>query len=310
MTDSVAANQALDGVPRDYGLIRRQTPQRWARRHYAPYFTKFFLQEGEEQESSEEPKQDYWVFDSHTNTLHRHHVHWRKSLFNPGQGGGSPIPLRALKKKRKTKRMQNNGEVRECTDEWSLFPKKEEKFDWWKGIAEFEVDSYYLQQGGGPSVKKRGEGEVFPHEIASEDWPAWEEQDKAEFQKILDSGPLRVLSPEESAQVRKEVQQQGKLDRILPSRKVRRLKPAEEPGAPRVKKSRFRIRGDKDPDAVFLSRFAPAVTTSNLQVLIQVAESICRGGRRLEVGLYPEFAFAEGRRKALLHFSRRKHARS
>eukprot|EP00435_Cladocopium_sp_Y103_P063446 s1441_g25.t1 len=273
IASSVAANQALDGGPQDYQALRRSTQQRWVRRHESPYFAEFFLQtaEAEEKTVCEEPKQDYWVFDSHKNVLQRHHVHWRKALFNPSQAEDSPIPLRALKKDRKTRRMQGDGSVRECTDEWSLFTKREERFSWWKGITEFRVDSHYLQHGKGIPAKKRGEGEIFPHEIAAEDWPAWEEQDRAEFQKIVDSGALRVLSPEESARVRKELEMEGKTDRILPSRMVRRLKPAEEPGAPRVKKSRFCIRGDRDPDAIFLSRFAPTVTTSNLQVLIQVA---------------------------------------
>ena len=52
---------------------------------------------------------------------------------------------------------------------------------------------------------------------------------------------------------------------------MRRYKPGDGPGQPRTKKSRFCIRGDRDPDAAYLSRFAPTVTTSNLQVLIQVA---------------------------------------
>ena len=33
----------------------------------------------------------------------------------------------------------------------------------------------------------------------------------------------------------------------------------------------FCIRGERDPDAASLSRFAPTVTTSNLQVMIQAA---------------------------------------
>ena len=145
------------------------------------------------------------------------------------------------------------------------------KPEFWKGITEFQVDEYYLQQGEALSKRKRGEGEVFPHEIPKEEWPEWEVQDKEEFGKITGSGALRVLSLEESREVTGRLKKEGKLNRILPSRMVRRHKPGDVPGAPRTKKSRFCIRGDRDPDAIFLSRFAPTVTTSNLQVVLQAA---------------------------------------
>ena len=75
----------------------------------------------------------------------------------------------------------------------------------------------------------------------------------------------------ESKRAREELEKEGKLDRILPTRMVRRYVPGDVPGMPRVRKSRFCIRGDKDPDIADLSRFAPTFTTSNLQVLIQAA---------------------------------------
>lgn len=46
-----------------------------------------------------------------------------------------------------TKRMMQTGKVEEVTDEWSLFADKEEKFDWWRGISEFDVDTYLISQG-------------------------------------------------------------------------------------------------------------------------------------------------------------------
>ena len=89
----------------------------------------------------------------------------------------------------------------------------------------------------------------------------------------MQSGALRVLSREESQKVREDLKRSGKLNRILPSRMVRRYKPGDAPGKPRTLKSRFCIRGDRDPDAIHLTRFAPTVTTSNLQVLIQAARN-------------------------------------
>eukprot|EP00435_Cladocopium_sp_Y103_P071079 s134_g36.t1 len=269
ITNSIAHNANLDGVPMGYGRARERAQDRW--RTMAPYVAEvFFLGEGEKEDMPEEPTHDYWVFDSHRNVLQRHHVHWRKAMFNPMGVDQSPIPLRAIKKERCTKRVYGVGQSEEITDEWSPFTKREERLDWWKGITEFKVDSHFLSHGQGYSPK-RGEGEVFPHEIPDEEWPEWIAQDTEEFQKIVKSGALRILSMEESNAVREQLAKEGKSNRILPSRMVRRYKPGDAPGAPRTKKSRFCIRGDKDPDIADLARFAPTVTTSNLQVLIQAA---------------------------------------
>eukprot|EP00435_Cladocopium_sp_Y103_P039402 s1944_g10.t1 len=278
MIRSVQQNQRLDAAQRDYQAVRRNVRAEWRKRNDAPYFSEFsvfFQGEAEEEfEEPETPTRDYWVFDECRKVLQRHHVCWRKALFSPVQSEGSPVPLRAVRSARRTMRIQADGTEEEVVDEWSLFTKKEERKNWWKGITEFEVDEHFLQQSsqtGGPSKKKRGEGEVFPHEISAEEWPMWREEDKAEFEKIVASGALRVLSVEESRKVKQELEAQGKLNRILPSRMVRRYKPGDHPGAPRSRKSRFCIRGDRDPDAIYLSRFAPTVTTSNLQVVIQAA---------------------------------------
>ena len=288
MVQAVANNQRLDGIPEAPAGRYEAMRGRWRQRAERPYFAEFsvfFEDEGEDEAEEEEHlKKDYWVFDQHRRVLQRHHVTWRRAKFNPSQAGGSPVPLRAVKKRRRTQRMQNDGKLKEDEDEWSLFTEKEVRYGWWKGITEFEIDEHFLyeaekdekkkedgQKNKGGVKKKRGEGEVFPHEIEAKEWPLWQVEDKAEFEKILKSGALRLMSPEESMQVRKQLEAENKMDRILPSRMVRRYKPGEQPGDPRTRKSRFCIRGDRDPDAIHLSRFAPTVTTSNLQVLIQAA---------------------------------------
>ena len=279
MTRSLEQNQRLDGAPQEYGAVRQRCQTRLRRREEDPYFTEFeFFLVGEEEErshKSEEPKKDYWVFDEVKGVLQRHHIAWRKSLFSPVQSSENPIPLRAVKKRRTTTKIDARGEQEVLVDEWSLFSTKEERHGWWRGITEFPVDMHFLQSGGfqqGPGAKKkRGEGEVFPHEIAEEEWPKWRVQDSEEFKKIVDSGALRVLSVEESRQVKEKLKAEGKSNRILPSRMVRRYKPGDGPGMPRTLKSRFCLRGDCDPDAISLARFAPTVTTSNLQVMIQAA---------------------------------------
>ena len=188
MTRSVTDNQRLDGVPlpsteEGYQALRRGVQAQWRRRHNDPYFAEFevFFQgeKGEEsqegEETDREPTRDYWVFDPCRNVVQRHHVHWRKALFNPMQADQCPVPLRALRKTRKTLKHTQEGVIDETADEWSLFTKKEERFGWWKGITEFAVDEHYLYQEDRlkQPKQKRGEGEVFPHEIATEEWPAW-----------------------------------------------------------------------------------------------------------------------------------------
>ena len=278
---SVIANEQIDGGRPTYDAVRDRVMGRWRQNTETPYFAEFsvFFEEGdfkkkEEEKEEDEPKKDYWVFDTHRQVLQRHHVVWRKAFFNPTKVEGSPVPLRAIRKKRTTKQIRGHGEVECVVDEWSLFTAREEKRqDWWRGITEFDIDAHYLNKPGeaGKPKMKRGEGEVFPHEISAEEWPKWQIEDKEEFDKVTKSGALKILSVRESEEVRRRLQREGALNRILPSRMVRRYKPGDKPGAPRSRKSRFCIRGDRDPDAVFLSRFAPTVTTSNLQVLIQAA---------------------------------------
>ena len=99
MEDSEASavqNDVLDGIRPSYEALRARTHARWLRRHETPYFAEFFFQgdeEGDGREEVEEPKQDYWVFDPIENLLQRHHVHWRRALFNPAGVEGSPVPL-------------------------------------------------------------------------------------------------------------------------------------------------------------------------------------------------------------------------
>ena len=56
----------------------------------------------------------------------------------------------------------------------------------------------------------------------------------------------------ECGQVGRQLAEKQQLDRILLSRMVRRWKPTEQPGGPAVRKSRWCLRGDKDPDVLNL----------------------------------------------------------
>ena len=121
---------------------------------------------------------------------------------------------------------------------------------------------------------KKSSDEIQEHTITPEEWPLWQESDKAEWEGVLSTGGVRVLSLEASWRVRAALARQGKEDRIIPSRFVRRRKPADLPGEDPSLKSRWCVRGDKDPDLLSLVRAAPTVTTTSLTVVLQLAASL------------------------------------
>ena len=95
-----------------------------------------------------------------------------------------------------------------------------------------------------------------------------------EWQKVESTGAIRVLPVEESRKVRAELAAAGKEDRILPSRMVRRFKPADQPGEPDGKKSRWCIRGDCDPDLLELDRYSPTIDTTTFGAVLQITASM------------------------------------
>ena len=130
-------------------------------------------------------------------------------------------------------------------------------------------------------VASRGGDEVKEEDIKPEEWEAWRVADGEEWAKVVSSGAVIPLSEEESLEVEKQLRECRREDRILPSRIVRRWKPSEQPGIPPSMKSRWCIRGDKDPDLLSLDRYAPTVTTSVIAVALQAAASL---GLRAAVG--------------------------
>ena len=88
------------------------------------------------------------------------------------------------------------------------------------------------------------------------------------------TGAIRVLDVEESRKVKAELAACGKSDRVLPSRMVRRFKPADQPGAPDGKKSRWCIRGDCDPDLLQLDRYSPTINSTTFGAVLQVTASM------------------------------------
>ena len=150
-------------------------------------------------------------------------------------------------------------------DEWES--AKDEDIFFINSAEKIEGDEIYM-------TKKKGSDEIMEHQIRPEDWPSWDEADGVESEGVLSTGAIRPLSLAESATVRSSLDRQGKLDRILPSRYVRRMQPADLAGQAPTYKSRWCVRGDKDPDLLSLVRAAPTVTTSSLMVVLQIAASL------------------------------------
>ena len=73
------------------------------------------------------------------------------------------------------------------------------------------------------ALKKRTE-EIDLRLEPSGELQGWQESDHSEWTKIADSGAIQVLSVEESMLVRKQLEMQGRLNRILPSRFMRKYK--------------------------------------------------------------------------------------
>lgn len=92
---------------------------------------------------------------------------------------------------------------------------------------------------------------------SSRDLEGWRIADRAEWDKIAESGAVQVLTLEESRKVVNDLRKHGKERRVLPTKIDRRYKRSEQPGVPATKKSRLCLRGDLDPDILSLERFFP-----------------------------------------------------
>lgn len=81
---------------------------------------------------------------------------------------------------------------------------------------------------------RKGQDEVNLRKESPQDLEEWKVADAAEWAKVA---PVRVLSLEESRQVRAKLQAEGRQARILPTKIARRYKPSEQLGVPASKKS-------------------------------------------------------------------------
>ena len=91
-----------------------------------------------------------------------------------------------------------DGQERREEDQWSWLGERAVMRSWWKGVTEFEVDMDQIKNEVMlAGTRRRGDGEIFEHEISKAEKPLWDASDKEEWSKVLQSGAVRVLSVEE-----------------------------------------------------------------------------------------------------------------
>ena len=293
--DDVSGYRGRSSVDEASGPVRMRASPRTTSE---PYISQVFFQFAEDEEECRQEeneairsklrkeicqykKKDYWEFDSESQTLTRHHLKRRKTRFSPYTQPPFPFKLTDLSVTRQSN-IQFCGLTGktepEVIDEWAnKLDYNEGK--WWKGSTSFQVD--YDRRGKEHEVElthlvveKKGEDTVNLKLETEESQRLWKVADKAEWDKVVGSGAVRVLTLEESRRIREELRKEGKVDRILPTKVARRYKPAELVGQPPTRKSRLCLRGDKDPDILLLDRFSPTVNTLNFNILLQVAANL------------------------------------
>ena len=284
---SISQAWRLDGHPdQSSGPILRLRQRYQAA---APYLTEkewYFIGDEEATDAEEEQRQveeerkdrarnldrrhhhkDYWEVNLKEGTMTRHHLRRRKAPFDPRVSGDAPFPIECLGPVRKTTLCQKKiSDTKE--DDWVKKELRPTAY-WWTGSTTFTVKNHKELEAW--AAERKGQDDV---DLAQEDEQGreeWAQSDLSEWTKVTSSGAVDVLSLEESRKIRAQLQQEGKEDRILPTKIARRYKPAEQPGEPPIKKSRLCIRGDKDPDALELERFAPTLNTVNFNILLQIA---------------------------------------
>ncbi len=276
--ESVRRNEILDGVvrrgddqQRTYGPTRRHVQRQWG-----PYRGGVTVRHGDEDDEEDEGREeeDLWIYDEERNKVIRKHVVSRKVGFVPSQTRGCPIPMKHLTSHRCTFKQYEDGSHEMNRENWreKVEAKRGAKdVRWWIGYTEFTLRKRTPELA---YMVKRGSDEVLEKDIQTEEeWSKWQVADGAEWAKVEATGAVRTMSVEESVDVETQLNQAGIGKRILPSRVVRRWKPAEQPGEPPSRKSRWCVRGDRDPDLLDLVRHAPTVTTATLSVVLQVAAS-------------------------------------
>ena len=245
---------------------------RWQKHSEEVYITQGLAEEAEE---GDEESADAWMEDWKRKTLIRVHRESRLKPFKP-YDKECPMKLGDLTSHRTTVKVYEDGRRTKTKSNWRQEGSGREEDDkgpprQWIGFTEFKLKKHADMKQVRAWMVKKNSSELREEDIPAEEWPEWKKADKEEWQKVLDTGAVKVLTEEESKQVVKQLREAGTASRILPSRIVRRWKPSEQPGKAATRKSRWCIRGDKDPDLLQLNRYAPTVTTAVVSIAMQLA---------------------------------------
>ena len=109
----------------------------------------------------------------------------------------------------------------------------------------------------------RSSDEVYPKHLSPDERVAFEATDAAEWQATVESGSVKVLDSEVANTIRKE-----RPDRVINSRKVRRLEHQEGTFQKPKAKSRWCVLGHQDPDAADMFTYAPTPQTESIMVFL------------------------------------------
>ena len=279
---SVIHNEMLDGTSRGsaegaYGPVKAQVQRMWQKPYPTSYWTALVPDEDEEPITDEvEEGEDEWIFIEERRSLVRVHNQLRKGHFTPRTQKGCPTDLKNLTSSCVQHQLFADGQWKRKQQNWRSKRMTEDgPSRFWCGATEFFLKpGVKAEEISEELLASKSSDEVKDEDISPEEWPKWREADAAEWTKVSNTNAVRTLSAEESEKVVKELQAQGKLERILPSRIVRRWKPAEQPGEEPKRKSRWCVRGDKDPDLLMLDRYAPTATTAVISIALQVGASL------------------------------------
>ena len=277
---SVLRNELLDGTRKKEEMEGQYGPKRaqLERMRFKPYSGFVITREGGdvEEESEPEDEEDCWYYDDLRRSIIRIHAQSRKGHFIPRQTKGCPVDVKHLASGSLMWQRFEDGKTRNSWRDWRKRSSHEEgPRRFWQGFTEFFLKPGVREdQINWSMIASKSSDEVKDEEIRPEEWPEWRKADAAEWEKVASTQAVKTLTIEESEEVMKNLQKEGKTNRVLPSRIVRRWKPAEQPGEAPKRKSRWCVRGDKDPDLMFLDRYAPTATTAVISIALQVGASL------------------------------------
>jgi hypothetical protein len=262
-TTSVMRNERLDGVRQGFNPTRNEVESM----RFSPYDSSMWT--FMEEDSTVEVKEDEWVFHEATRSLLRIHHQERRGAFLPHDKLGCPIPVKHLHHKAVVYQHFPDGGQKLSEVSWTKQREEVGPKRYWVGFTEFKLKpKVSMHKAMEIFAANKGSDEVKESDIKPEEWPPWKVADGEEWAKVEASGAVKAQYPEESEEIERQLREAGTSGRILPSRK-----PAELPGEPPTMKSRWCIRGDKDPDILSLDRYSPTVTTAVDSIVLQTAAS-------------------------------------